>query len=211
MPKVRRLSSVILAVSLLMPGGAAWAQEGADVSAAPEASALAADPRVSELEELMPATLAGLPLDENLRVATGEQMARIMAPAEVALLESLFQANDATTADYAAASTLLPISPGQGVVLMAHRIADVPAKETLETWVEILSLSTGEPEVSDAVIAGRKVTLMSDAANEAAPLMHMFPAGDVVWMLWTDDPLLVEEAMDEVGADGSETAGATAE
>ena len=41
--------------------------------------------------------------------------------------------------------------------------------------------------------------------------MHMFPAGDVVWMLWTDDPLLVEEAMDEVGADGSETAGATAE
>jgi hypothetical protein len=154
----------------------------------------------------VPTALAGLPLDENLQLATGEQLATVMSPEETSVLEALLEANGAALADYAAAATWLPLSETDIVVIQAHRIAGVPAAQTLDSWVEILSLSTTEPEVTEASIAGRTITRMSDAANEAAPPLHIFSAGDVVWMLWSDDPLLVEEAMDEVGADGGEAA-----
>lgn len=206
MSKVRLFSSVALAAALLLPTAVVSAQEDAEASAAPGASAPAVDTRLPDLEALVPTALAGLPLDENLQLATGEQMATVMSPEEMGVLEAMLEGNDAVLTDYAAASTWLPLSDTDVVVIQAHRISGVPAAQTLDPWIEILSLSTTEPEVTEISVAGRAVTRMSDAANEAAPPLHLFPAGDVVWMLWSDDLLLVEEAMDEVGADGAEVA-----
>lgn len=201
MSKSGLLASVALAAAWLLSAGAALAQDDVSASAAPEASVSAVDPRIAALEALVPPTLAGLRLDENLRLATGEELAAVMSPEETAVLEEAFAANGASFADYVAAATWLPVADTDIVVIQAHRIAGVPAAETIDAWVEILSMHTTEPEVSEGSVAGREITLMSDAANAAAPLLHLFPADDVVWMMWADDQLLVEEAMDQVGAD----------
>lgn len=205
MSKLRLLPAVALTAALLLPAGAALAQDdAAEATAEPAASAPAADPRLTELAALVPTVLAGLPLDENLRLATGEDLATVMSPEEVAVLDDLLAANGASLADYAAAATWLPITDTEVVVIQAHRVAGISAADTIDAWVEILSMSTTEPQVAKGSVAGRQVTLMSDAANEAAPMLHMFSAEDVVWMMWADDELLVEEAMDQVGADEGE-------
>ena len=206
MPKLHLLSSLALTATLLLPGAAALAQDEATGSAEPDAAIAADDPRLQELEALVPPALAGLPLDENLQSATGEELAGVMSPEELAILEDLLMENGKTLQDYAAVATWLPISDQQVVVLQAHRIAGVEASQTIDAWAEILSLSLTDPQVSEGFVGGRTVTLMTDSANEAAPLLHMFPALDVVWMMWADDEVLVEEAMDQVGADEDEGA-----
>ncbi len=204
MTKLRLLSTIALTGALLLPAAVVLGQDESVESAAPEATLAADDPRLTELEALVPPALAGLPLGENLQLATGEQLAEVMQPEEAAVLGDLLEANEATVADYAAAATYLPVTDTHTVVIQVHRIRGVPAAETIDAWVEILSMNVEDPKSSEGYIAGRAVTLMSDASNPDAPLLHMFPAGDAVWMMWTNDTALVETAMDEVGADGAE-------
>ncbi len=72
----------VLAAALLLPAAATYAQAEveADASVAPEAVAPEAvagdDTSLDELRALVPENLAGLPLRENLQVATGEQSGR---------------------------------------------------------------------------------------------------------------------------------------
>ena len=195
------LASALASLLLLPAAAAAAADDGAAAGAGPTASSTVVDPRISVLKALVPTSLAGLPLDENLVLATGEEMLGLMSSAEVALLQALFAAHEVSAADYAAAATWVSIAGTDDIVLQAHRITGVPAAATTDVWVRILSLNATEPTVSQVVLDGRPVTLMTDAANEAAPPMHMFPAGDVVWMMWADDQMLVQEAMDRVAAD----------
>jgi len=204
MTKLRLFSMLTLAGALLLPASAAVAQGESTESAASEAGMAAEDPRLVELGALIPSALAGLPLDENLQLATGEQLMSVMRPEEVAVLDELLAATDRTAADYAAAATALEVTAEQIVYIQAHRIAGVEAAETIDAWVDILSLSVGEPQVSEDSVGGRPVTLMSDAANPEAPRLHMFPALDVVWMMWTDDEVLVGAAIDAVEAVGPE-------
>jgi hypothetical protein len=204
MTKLRPLSIVALAGALLLPASAALAQDEAAASAAPEPSLATEDSRLDELERLIPSALAGLPLDENLQLATGEQLMSVMRPEEIALLDELFTSTGRTSADYAAAATALEVAGDQIVYIQAHRIADVEAAETIDAWVAILSLHVAEPLVGEDSIGGRMVTLMSDGANPGAPRLHMFPARDVVWMMWTDDEILVGATMDAVEAAGGE-------
>ena len=216
----RSLLAAALAAVLLLPAAATSAQgDGADASpvpvasmaavasAMPVASPSALDSRLTELEALVPMSLAGLPLDENLVMAAGEELLGVMSPQEVALLQDLFAAHGVSAADYAAAATWVPLTDSAIVVLQAHRIAGLPAAEAVDAWVRILSLSMTEPRVTEGIVDGRSVTVMTDAANPGAPRMQMFPADDVTWMMWADDQLLVKEAMDKLGAD----AGAAAE
>ena len=204
MTRLRLLPTLGLAGALLLWGGPVTAQDEADESGAPEATIVADDPRLGALEALVPPALVGLPLRENLQLATGEQMVEVMQPQEATVLRELLEASGLTVADYAAAATYLRLNGTRLVDIQAHRIADVEAARTMDAWVEILSMSVAQPQVDEGVIGGRQVTLMSDTASEAAPVLHMFPAGDVVWMVWTDDAALVEATMDAVGADDPE-------
>ena len=205
MTKLRLLPSLTLTAALLLPSGAVLAQdETTTVSPAPEATMAAIDDRLTELAALLPPALAGLPLGDNLQFATGEQLATVMSAEETAMLGALLEANGKTAADYAAATTWLPITETDIVVLQAHRIEGVDASQTIDAWVQIVSLGLEEPQVSEGFIGGRPVTLMSDAAMPEVPLLHLFPADDVVWMMVAADQDLVEAAMDELGADGGE-------
>lgn len=200
MIKLRLLSTIALAATLLAPAATVLAQDESAVSPAPEATLATEAAGLAELEALVPPALAGLPLRENLQLATGEQMAGVMEPQEAAMLSELLAAQGKTVADYAAAATYLAPSETQIVYLQAHRIVGVDAAETIDAWVAILSAYPQEPETGEAIINGRPVTVMSDAANPQAAALHMFPVGDVTWMIWTDDEVLVAAAMDEVGA-----------
>ena len=200
MIKLRPLSTIALATALLMPTGAALAQDETAVSPAPEATLAADAARLAELEALVPAALAGLPLRENLQLATGEQMTGVMQPQEAAVLDELMAEEGKTVADYAAAATYLAASESQVIYLQAHRIAGVDAAATIDAWAEILSTYLGEPRIGEVVVNERPVTVMSDAANPEASPLYMFPVRDVTWMIWTADEVLVAAAMDEVAA-----------
>jgi hypothetical protein len=200
MIKLRLLSTIALAGTLLAPSGAVLSQDETTVSPAPDATMAAETVRLAELEALVPPALAGLPLRENLQLATGEQMTSVMEPQEAAMLDELLALQGKTVADYAAAATYLAPSDTQIVYLQAHRIEGVDAALTVDAWVEILSAYPQEPETDEVIIEGHVVTVISDAANPQAARLHMFPVRDVVWMIWTDDEVLVAAAMDEVGA-----------
>lgn len=195
------LVALTLATALLLPTSVAVAQTDTGASSpAPDTPTAVPDARVEELQALIPPALAGLPLGDNLQTATGEQLLSVMTTDEQALLEGLLEANGKTAADYAAAATWLPVSETQRAVIQAHRIEGVAAADTIDTWVEILSLNVVEPRVSDGFVAGRPVTIMADASLPEAPLLHLFPAGDVVWMMWADDEALVQDAMEQTEA-----------
>jgi len=207
MTKLRRLPTIILAAALLLPTAGTYAQDeaDADASVAPEAIA-AEDARIDELRALVPETLAGLPLRENLQVATGEQLVQQMSDSERALFDGMLEANGATLADYAAANVFLPVSDTTAVLVQPHRVQGIDAAGTIDTWVELLSLNAAEPEVSKTVISGRDVTVFSDAARPESPFLHLFAAGDIVWMMVAEDAALIEEAVAVLAADGDEAA-----
>jgi hypothetical protein len=203
MPKLRLLSAFGLSVALLLPVPAAHAQEG--VEASPEAATTEAieDTRISDLTLLVPENLAGLPLRENLQVATGEQLLGEMSADERAIFEALLTANGKTITDYAAANAIVPITDTDFIVVQPHRISGIDAAATIDAWIELLDLDAQEPRVTEQVIAGRDVTLLSDDARPDFPLLHLFAAADIVWMVVAEDDSLVEEAVRTLAATAS--------
>lgn len=189
--------TVLLAVALLLPAGAALAQ---DDGATPAAEA-SADPRIEELAALVPPALAGLPLADNLQFATGEQLFGVMQPAESEIIQGVLDETGTSVADYAAVTTFLQPSENEIVVIQAHRIEGIDASQTVDAWVEVLSMNLEEPSIEEGFIGGRPVTLISDTAVPEIPLLHLFPAGDVMWMIVAADAAIVEEAMGLVGAE----------
>ena len=210
MPKPHLLPTLVLAAALLLPAAAAHAQDEAADTPVPEA-AVAADTRLDELRALVPENLAGLPLREELQLATGEGLADVMTEDERTVLVGMLQANGKTFAEYAAASATLSITDDDIVVVQAHRVSDVDASGTVEAWVEVLGLSAGEPLIDKEVIAGRDVTIVSDAARPDFPQLFLFPAGDVVWMVVAADRALVDEAVDVLGTSSAPEEAATTE
>ncbi len=204
MNTTRLLPTLVLSAALLLPSATAIAEDdGAETAQGADATAVAPD-SIAELKAIMPSELAGLELAENLQLASGEQLFSVMRQEEAALLLEVFDANDKTVADYAAATTLLPVSESDIVIVQAHRIAGIDAAATIETWVAVLSVKLQEPVVARSDIDGRAVTLVSDATRPEVPLLYLFAAGDIVWMIVTADQSIVAEAMDAVGVDVSE-------
>jgi hypothetical protein len=205
MTKLRLLPTLALSAALLLPASAAFAQDEApDASPDAAASMTTDDPRLAELEALVPPALAGLTLGENLQLATGEELRAVMSEGEAAVLDEMLTANGRSWSDYAAATTFVPITGSDVVVIQAHRVAGIDASQTIDAWLEILAMGLGEADVAEGSIAGRAVTLVTDKSRPEVPLLHMFPAGDVVWMVVAVDEAFVEETMEAVGADAEE-------
>jgi hypothetical protein len=200
--RLHPLSALALTASLLLPAGTAMAQDDAVASAGPDAAAAGQDPRLTELVALLPAELAGVSLADNLTLATGEQLLALMRPEEAAIIEGVLDVGGRTVADYAAATTWLPVAATDVVVLQAHRIAGVDASTTVDAWVEVLTVNLADPQVSEGLVAGRPVTLVSDASAPEVPTLHLFPVDDVTWMIVAADQAIVEEAMAAVGSAG---------
>jgi hypothetical protein len=193
--KLASLSALALSALLLLPAGSVMAQDDAVASAGPDAVAADQDPRLTELVALLPAELAGASLADNLTLATGEQLFALMRPEESAIIQGMLDAGGTTVADYAAATTWLPVTATSVVVVQAHRIAGIDADATTDAWVEVLTVNLADPQVSAGSVAGRPVTLISDAAAPEVPSLYLFPEGDVTWMIVAADEAIVEEAM----------------
>ena len=205
MPKLRLLSALALTVAVLLPSGTVTAQdETSGASPVPGTTTTADDSRLVQLEQLMPSTLAGLSLDDNLQLATGEELISVMQPQESDLVLALLDEHGKTPADYAAAATWLPFADEDIVVVQAHRIAGIDAASTTEAWLAILSLGLEQPASSEGRIGGRPVRLLADEVMPDMPLLHLFPADDVMWMVVAADEAIVEEAMAAIAAEGGE-------
>lgn len=197
----RLLAGLLVACCLLLSTDVARAETGADTSAAPIEWPAAIDPRLEEMMAMMPAELAGLSLDEHVQAATGEQLAGVMQPSEVALLDELLVTSGKSLDDYVAASTWLTVGESLALVLQAHRIAGVDAAATVDGWVAILSQHLSRPEAGSRTVAGRELTTLADAAAPELPLLYLLPAGDVLWMIWTGDGAMAETAVLAIATD----------
>ena len=197
MTMFRRLPLLALAAMLLLPGAATAQDDTAEPSATPAA---VDDTRIAELRALVPEQLAGIPLREDLQVATGEQLAGQMSDDEYAVFEAMLTEQDRSFADYVAANVYLPITDTQVVVVQAHRVEGIDASEAIEGWIEILGLNAEQPRVVAASIAEREVVLVSDDARPDFPPLAMFAAGDVVWMVVSENEALVQEAVRTLSA-----------
>ena len=210
MTKLRSLPALALAAALLLPAATALAQDEASVSPGPDATAPSQDPRFTQLAALMPESLAGQVLADNLTLATGEQLFALMRPEETAVLQRVLDTTGTTVADYAAATTWLPVTATDVVVVQVHRIGGIDAAATLDAWVEILTINLAEPQVSEGSVAGLPVTFVSDGSAPEVPKLHLFSAGDAIWMVVAADQAIVEEAVAAVAA-GEPAAGTEAE
>ena len=156
MTMFRRLPLLALAAMLLLPGAATAQDDTAEPSATPAA---VDDTRIAELRALVPEQLAGIPLREDLQVATGEQLAGQMSDDEYAVFEEMLTEQGRSFADYVAASVYLPITDTQVVVVKAHRVEDIDASETIDGWIEMnpgrLLFSVPSPYSTHDPIDGR--------------------------------------------------------
>lgn len=211
MTKLRSLLALALAAALLLPAATAMAQDDASASPGPDATTPSQDPRFTQLTELLPAALAGQPLADNLTLATGEQLFALMRPEETAILQAVLDTTGTTVADYAAATTWLPVTATDVVVVQVHRIAGVDAAATVDAWVEVLTLNLAEPQVSEGSVAGRPVTFISDGSTPEVPRLHLFSVGDATWMVVAAEQAVVEEAMAAVTAAEPTTEGTDAD
>jgi hypothetical protein len=123
-----------------------------------------------------------------------------MSDDEYAVLEAMLAEQGRSFADYVAANVYLPITDTQVVVVQAHRVDGIDAAGAIEGWIEILGLNAEQPRVIAASIAGREVVLVSDDARPDFPPLTMFAAGDVVWMVVSENEALVEEAVRALSA-----------
>lgn len=194
MTKLRPLLALALTTMLASPAAAA-AQAEAASSPAPDTAPAAADTRLAELEALVPEYFAGLPLRENMQSAPGELLTPRMDDDERAVFEAMLEATGKTIADYAAASVPVRIDETSAIVIQPHRVSGIDASATLDSWIEILSLNAERPVVEETRIAGQDVVLVSDDARPDFPLLHVFAAGDVVWMVIAEDEAVIEEAV----------------
>ncbi len=185
----------MVALALVLPSAAVLAREEAETSPAPTAVPDTADAHIEELRALVPEQLAGIPLREELTTATGEELAASMSDDERAVFEEMLAVQGKTLGDYAAANAYLPISDTEVVVVQAHRVDGIDAELTVDVWLEILGLNTERPRFVEESIAGRSVMLVSDDARPGFPLLNLFAAGDVVWVLVAADGALAEEAV----------------
>ena len=198
--------SLLLAVSLtamLALPTAAAAQDEVASSPLPEASPVAGDQRLAQLEALVPEYFAGLPLRENMQSAPGELLTSRMDDGERAVFEAMLEDAGKTIADYAAASVPVRIDESNAIVIQPHRVSGIDAVATLDSWIEILSLNAERPAVERTRIAGQDVVLVSDDARPDFPLLHVFASGDVVWMVVAEDPAVIEEAVRTFAARGT--------
>ena len=67
-----------------------------------------------------------------------------------------------------------------------------------------VSLGLEQPAASEGRIGGRPVRLLADEVMPDMPLLYLFPADDVMWMVVAADEAIVEEAMAAVAAEGGE-------
>lgn len=199
MIKRSRLLAVSLSAMLTLPAAAA-AQDEVASSPLPEASSVAADQRLAQLEMLVPEYFAGLPLRENMQSAPGELLTSRMDDDERAVFEAMLEDAGKSIADYAAASVPVRVDEANAIVIQPHRVTGIDAVATLDSWIEILSLNAERPVVDRTRIAGQDVVLVSDDARPDFPLLHVFASGDVVWMVVAEDPAVIEEAVRTFGA-----------
>ena len=198
MTKCSRLLAVSLTAMLALPAAAA-AQDEVASSPLPEASPVAADQRLAQLEMLVPEYFAGLPLRENMQSAPGELLSSRMDGDERAVFEAMLENAGKSIADYAAASVPVRIDEANAIVIQPHRVTGIDAVATLDSWIEILRLNAERPVVERTRIAGQDVVLVSDDARPDFPLLHVFASGDVVWMVVAEDPAVIEEAVRTFG------------
>ncbi len=201
MTKLRRPAMLTL-TAVLITAGVALAQDEVEPKASPDPAP--ADVRLEALAALVPPTLGGHPLADGLQLATGEELLTVMGPEEADAVLDLLGDQGKTTTDYAVATTVLTLDDGSLVVVQAHRVEDIDASRTIAGWLDVLSVSLDRPETTQGIVAGRGVTLLSDAALPQVPPLYLFSADDTVWMVLAADESLVEEAMEAVGADGAE-------
>ena len=198
MTKCSRLLAVSLTAMLALPAAAA-AQDEVASSPLPEASPVAADQRLAQLEMLVPEYFAGLPLRENMQSAPGELLASRMDGDERAVFEAMLENAGKSIADYAAASVPVRIDEANAIVIQPHRVTGIDAVATLDSWIESLRLNAERPVVERTRIAGQDVVLVSDDARPDFPLLHVFASGDVVWMVVAEDPAVIAEAVRTFG------------
>lgn len=199
MPKLCRLLALALCVATALPASAA-AQDDTAAGAATASPAASADTRLAELEAIVPEFVAGLPLRENMQSAPGELLAARMDDDERTVFETMLEANGKTLADYAAANVPLRVDESDVIVIQLHRVTGIDAAATLDAWVEILGLNTRRPAIEQATIVGHDVRLVSDDARPDFPLLYVFAAGDVTWMVVARDEAVVEEAVRTLSA-----------
>jgi hypothetical protein len=130
----------------------------------------------------------------------------VMKPEESDLLLAMLDENAKAPADLAAATTWLPVTDTDIVVVQAHRVDGIDAAATVDAWIELLSLSLEEPVIAQDVVGETTVMLVSDATRPEVPLLYLFPAGDVMWMVVADEVAIVEEAVAAAAATGTSQA-----
>lgn len=199
MSVLQRASAVALVLALSSLPSAGLAQGESVGSPAPTPPA-AVDDRLSTLEALLPVYVAGLPLADDLRIATGEQLVEVMRPEEAQLLAGLLETSGKSPADYAAAASSLAIDEERVAVIQAHRIGGLAASDSIDTWVSILSLDVPGVSVEATDVLGHPVTRLTDPATPTAAPLLLFPLDDVVWMVWTGDDQLGAAAIEAIAA-----------
>ena len=194
---MRRLGVAVAVTIVLLAGitGGALAQTG---SPEPSAAAEVMTPEAAELVALFPEAAGGQPIRENLEVQVGDEHIAGMDPddpddaSEMQSLEAVAQAMGGTTADIVSASAFVEAEDGSYGLVGAYRVPGGDASLGVDPILAWGEGDLSEPRVETGTYANREVTLLYDDSQPENPPWHIYPAGDTLWLVMAEEPLLTE-------------------
>ena len=179
---------------LLMPAPAAIAQgpspSAPATSPAPEATGIGTvSTPGDELLALFPTEIAGRPVEGEPIVVVGLDHVADLDPddendaRQLAQIEALLEAADATILDVTSASVLVELEGDEFALVGAYRIEGSDATATLAAYTAAFALEVDRPVIESAEIGGRDVRQVSSASSPEDEPFVFFASDDVTWIV----------------------------
>ncbi len=163
-----------------------------DESSAPSEAAASAVPAEStaptgDAVELLPAEIAGVPIDpENIVVFRGQEIIE-MNPAGAEQFQAVADATGTSIDDMVQVSAYVEPAEGDVVLLGAVQFVGADAREVLEVLLPLSFEAMQEPRVETMEIGGRQVTVLYEDASEATSPTNLIAIGDIIWIVQGDE------------------------
>ncbi len=133
--------------------------------------------------ELVPAELAGVPVDpENIVVFSGQEIIE-MNPDATEQFQAVAEATGTAIDDMTQVSAFVEPAEGEFVFFGAIQVPGADAVAVLELLLPLTTEAMQEPRVETAQIGDRQVTILYEDAMQAAPPTNLIPSGDIIWVV----------------------------
>ncbi len=196
-----RLATAVISAALLLPTGAALAQEASPSTGSPLPAAVeeaSVDPAVDALLTLIPVEAAGLALREGAATFGAEEMRANSADDELVLLDQLISAAGGPTEGLGVAAVFATTADGDGgIMLQAISVPGMLPQDGVTFWASMLDLANETSATEEVDVAGKTVTRYT-SPDDPGITAHLYGTDDAAWLIIASDPAMLDDLLTQL-------------